>query len=375
MVGIYIHIPFCKTRCIYCDFCSTTRMELKRRYVDALCRELETRKPYLQGESVKTIYFGGGTPSLLNAEDFNKIFNALSCIYGMGACKEITLEANPDDLNTEYVQLLSSFPFNRISIGIQTFNDTLLNLLNRRHSAVQALAAVDNCRRVGFDNISIDLMYGLPGETLKDLICDLSHAVSLHVEHISAYHLTYEKGTPIYSMLQKHRIEEVDEENSLRFFAVLTDRLSEAGYEQYEISNFCRPGKHSLHNTAYWEGTAYMGCGLSAHSYNGHSREWNTSSLDDYIKNMEDDRRVYETEELDLITRYNELIVTSVRTCRGLSLKQLEADFGKEYLVYCLNMAQKYLNSGNLELSGDYLRLTHEGIFVSDGIMSDLFRI
>ncbi|KAA6343226.1 Oxygen-independent coproporphyrinogen-III oxidase-like protein YqeR, partial [termite gut metagenome] len=270
---------------------------------------------------------------------------------------------------------LSSFPFNRISIGIQTFNDTLLHFLNRRHTAAQAVAAVDNCRRVGFDNISIDLMYGLPGETLKDLICDLSHAISLHVEHISAYHLTYEEGTPIYNILQEHRIKEVDEENSLRFFTVLTGRLSEAGYEQYEISNFCRPGKHSLHNTAYWEGIAYMGCGLSAHSYNGHSREWNTSSLDDYLKSMEDDRRMYETEELDQITRYNERIITSIRTRRGLSLKQLEADFGKEYLVYCLNMVQKYLNSGHLEISGDYLSLTQEGIFVSDGIMSDLFRI
>jgi oxygen-independent coproporphyrinogen-3 oxidase len=176
-------------------------------------------------------------------------------------------------------------------------------------------------------------------------------------------------------MLQKHRIKEVDEENSLRFFAVLTDRLSGAGYEQYEISNFCRSGKHSLHNTAYWEGIAYMGCGLSAHSYNGHSREWNTSSLDDYLKSMEDDRRIYETEELDPITRYNECIMTSIRTRRGLSLKQLENDFGKEYLVYCLTMAQKYFNSGHLEVSGDYVRLTQEGIFVSDGIMSDLFRI
>jgi oxygen-independent coproporphyrinogen-3 oxidase len=350
-------------------------MELKQCYIDALCRELELRKPYLQGESVKTVYVGGGTPSLLDAEDFHQLFHTISRFYGMEACKEITLEANPDDLNREYVQLLRAFPFNRISIGIQTFNDTLLHVLNRRHSAAQALAAVDNCRRAGFDNISIALMYGLPGETLKDLICDLSCAVSLHTEHISAYHLTYEKGTPIYGMLQQHRIKEVDEENSLRFFAVLTDRLSEAGYEHYEIANFCLPEKQSLHNTAYWEGIPYMGCGLSAHSYNGHSREWNTSSLDEYLNGMADDRRVYETETLDLITRYNERILTSIRTRSGLSLNRLETDFGKEYLAYCLEMAQKHLNNGNLEISGDYLRLTPEGIFVSDGIISDLFRI
>ncbi|KAA6325192.1 Oxygen-independent coproporphyrinogen-III oxidase-like protein YqeR, partial [termite gut metagenome] len=367
MAGIYIHIPFCKTRCIYCDFYSSTQTTLKEQYVDALCRELETRKSYLQGEPPETIYFGGGTPSLLTAGNFGRIFDTLDCAYNLKACQEITLEANPDDLSAEYLQTLSSFPFNRISIGVQTFNDDILTLLNRRHNALQAFTAVNNCRQAGFDNISIDLIYGLPGETLEVLTNDLSQALSLHPEHVSAYCLTYEKGTPIYAMQQKHQVEEIDEETGVNFFAIVMDTLTEAGYEHYEISNFCRPGKHSRHNSAYWEGGAYMGCGASAHSYNGTSREWNVSSLTSYIASMKAGGREHETEILNTDTRYNELIITSIRTRRGLPLQKLKAVFGEEYLTYCLRMAQKYIESGKLERNAEYLKLTREGIFISDG--------
>jgi oxygen-independent coproporphyrinogen-3 oxidase len=375
MAGIYIHIPFCKTRCIYCDFYSSTQTALKEQYVDALCRELETRKSYLQGESPATIYFGGGTPSLLTAGNFERIFDTLDRVYNLEACQEITLEANPDDLSAEYLQTLSSFPFNRISIGVQTFDDEILTLLNRRHNASQAFTAVSNCHQAGFDNISIDLIYGLPGETLEILINDLSQALSLRPEHVSAYCLTYEKDTPIYAMQQKHQVEETDEETGVSFFAIVMDTLTGAGYEHYEISNFCCPGRHSRHNSAYWEGGAYMGCGASAHSYNGTSREWNVSSLTSYIASMKAGGRKHETEILDTGTRYNELIITSIRTRRGLPLQKLRAVFGEEYLSYCLRVAQKYIESGKLERNADYLRLTHEGIFISDGIMSDLFRI
>ncbi|MFR1914250.1 MAG: radical SAM family heme chaperone HemW [Bacteroides faecis] len=372
MAGIYLHIPFCKTRCIYCDFYSTTRSELKTRYVRALCRELEMRKKYLKGEYVETIYFGGGTPSQLEEEDFRLIFDVIREQYGMEHCREITLEANPDDLTPDYLKMLASLPFNRISMGIQTFDDTTLQLLKRRHTSRTAIKAVHRCREAGFQNISIDLIYGLPGETKERWENDLRQAISLDVEHISAYHLTYEEDTPIYNMLKQHQIEEVDEDSSLQFFTLLIEHLQEAGYEHYEISNFCRPGKYSRHNTSYWKGIPYLGCGPSAHSFNGTTREWNVSSIDLYIKGIEGDRRNFETENLDQTTRYNEFIITTIRTVWGTPIEKLKQEFGNELWEYCRKMSAPYLENGKLEMHEGALRLTREGIFISDSIMSDL---
>jgi oxygen-independent coproporphyrinogen-3 oxidase len=372
MAGIYIHIPFCKTRCVYCDFYSTTQSGLKGRYIRALCKELEIRKDYLNGEPVETIYFGGGTPSQLEPDDFRQVFDTISRVYGMEQSKEVTLEANPDDLTPEYLQVLSQLPFNRISIGIQTFNDEILKLLKRRHSSSQAIRAVEDARSAGFKNISIDLIYGLPSETPESWNNDLSQAIALRPEHLSAYHLTYEEGTPLYTMLQEKQIREVSEEHSLLFFSGLIRQLSDAGYEQYEISNFCIPGKHSLHNSSYWRGVCYLGCGPSAHSFNGESREWNVSSLHLYIKGIENGKRNSEMECLDKTTRFNDLIVTALRTMWGLSLTQLEKEFGQAYLNHALRNARKYLNNGKLKIEKDHLRLTPEGVFISDGIMSDL---
>lgn len=375
MAGIYIHIPFCKTRCIYCDFYSTTRSDLKERYIRALCRELRIRKDYLEGATIETIYFGGGTPSQLDEEEFRQVFATIEEVYGMEHCKEITLEANPDDLTEEYVTRLHRLPFNRISMGIQTFDDVTLKLLNRRHNAMQAIKAVDRCRRTGFENISIDLIYGLPGETDERWERDLKQAVSLNVEHISAYHLTYEEGTRIYELLQAHRIREVDEESSVRFFSVLIDTLDAAGYEHYEISNFCRPGKYSRHNTSYWKGIPYLGCGPAAHSFNTHTREWNVASLEEYMQGIETDRRKFETEYRDKTTCYNECIMTCIRTLWGISLKYIEMEFGTEMWKYCMDMATPYLESGKLKIQDNHLCLTREGIFISDGIISDLMFI
>lgn len=372
MAGIYLHIPFCKTRCIYCDFYSTTRSELKTRYVHALCHELEMRKEYLKGERVETIYFGGGTPSQLDEEDFKAIFKTIQRHYGMEYCREITLEANPDDLSQEYLQMLSTLLFNRISMGIQTFDDNTLKLLKRRHNARTAIEAVRRCREAGFQNISIDLIYGLPGETRERWENDLRQAISLNVEHISAYHLTYEENTPIYNMVKQHQIDEVDEDSSLQFFTLLIEQLQEAGYEHYEISNFCRPGKYSRHNTSYWKGIPYLGCGPSAHSFNGTTREWNVSSIDRYIKGIEENQRDFETEVLDRTTQYNEFIITTIRTVWGTPIEKLKQQFGSEMWEYCLKMATPYLASGKLEEHNGALRLTREGIFISDSIMSDL---
>lgn len=375
MAGIYIHIPFCKTRCIYCDFYSTTRSELKERYIHALCRELEIRRQYLQGEPIETIYFGGGTPSQLSGEDFQQVFDTIEKTYGMKQVQEITLEANPDDLTPQYVQTLTKLPFNRISMGLQTFDEATLRLLNRRHTAAQAITAIERCREAGFRNISIDLIYGLPEETAERWEHDLTQAIALNPEHISAYHLIYEEGTPIYKMLQQHRVNEVDEESSVYFFSSLIDRLTAAGYEHYEISNFCRPGYHSRHNTSYWQGIPYLGCGPSAHSFNRREREWNIASLNKYLQGIESGERACETEILDTTTRYNECIITSIRTSQGLSLTKLKEEFGTELWQYCLNMAAHSIKNGMLEERGDNLRLTRKGIFISDSIMSDLLKV
>jgi len=372
MAGIYLHIPFCKTRCIYCDFYSTTQMELKEQYIEALCKELETRKDYLGGESIQSIYWGGGTPSQLQVSDFQRVFDTIDRIYGLKDCLEITLEANPDDLSPEYLNALSSLPFNRISIGIQTFNNHILKTLRRRHTAEQAIQAVHDARLAGFNNISIDLIYGLPGETPESWMRDLSQAITLGVEHISAYHLIYEEGTPLYTMLQQRQVKEVSEENSLFYFSELRQQLATAGYEHYEISNFCLPGKYAYHNSSYWCGVKYMGCGPSAHSFNGTSREWNVASISKYIKGIEQNKRDFEMEILDESTRYNDLIITRIRTMWGLSLLQLEKEFGTVFLNYTLQNAQKYLKSQELIIEKDHLRLTPKGVFISDSIMSDL---
>ncbi len=372
MAGIYIHIPFCKTRCVYCDFYSTTHSELRERYIRALCQEIEMRHDYLQAEPVETIYFGGGTPSQLTAADFKSVFGAIDRTFGLQHAQEITLEANPDDLTPEYLQSISHLPFNRLSIGIQTFHDDTLTLLRRRHTATQAVEAVKHCRETGFHNISIDLMYGLPGETSERWESDLTQAIALDVEHISAYHLIYEENTPIYNMWKDHQVNQADEEDSVRYFSQLIDRLTAAGYEHYEISNFCRSGRESRHNTSYWQGIPYLGCGPSAHSFDGNTREWNASSIDAYLRGMETGDRPFETEERDIATRYNECVITSLRTTWGLSLEKLRREFDGRFSSYCLRIADTHLKSGKLEIRNDHLRLTREGIFISDGIMSDL---
>lgn len=372
MAGIYLHIPFCKRRCIYCDFYSTTQGEKREAYIQALCRELEQRMDYLQGEEIETIYFGGGTPSQLEETDFKKVFDTIFQHYPVIETPEITLEANPDDLTPDYINMLRTLPFNRLSMGIQTFNETMLKRLHRRHTARQAVETFENCRKAGFHNISIDLMYGLPGETAETWENDLSQAVRLHPEHISAYHLIYEEGTALWKLREEHRVKEVDEDLSVDLFSRLIHRLKENGYQHYEISNFCLPDRHSRHNSSYWTGKKYLGCGPSAHSYNGTSRQWNVASLDGYLQGIAAGTSVSETEELDLYTRYNDFVITTIRTCWGMPLNRLKKDFGETLYRYCLRMAEPHLHQGTLEIAGDTLKLTGQGIFISDGIMSDM---
>ena len=371
MAGIYIHVPFCQSRCAYCDFYSTTLLTHREAYVNAVCRELQYRLPELEGESIKTIYFGGGTPSTLTIEELRSILRVLETKNPSNL--EITLEANPDDLTEDYVQGLHTLPINRVSLGIQSFHDRTLSLVGRRHTAQEAINAVHRLQQTGIANISIDLIYGLPGESIEDWTYSLDQAIALGVKHISAYHLTYEEGTRLWRMQEQGLVSPINEEQSIRSFELLREKLLAAGYEHYEISNFALPGYHSHHNSSYWQGTAYIGVGPGAHSYDGNNRRWNLSNLTNYIDTAHGEDVPHEVEYLTTDERYDERIITELRTARGIDLTKLEADFGNPYYTHCLRSASSYLDRGQLIRTEDnYLRLTPKSIFISDAVMRDL---
>ena len=375
MAGIYIHVPFCQSRCAYCDFYSTTLIAHREAYVEAVCRELQHRQSELKGEPVKTLYFGGGTPSTLNIEELRVILETLANLEVLGNPNnlELTLEANPDDLTEEYVQGLRTLPINRVSLGIQSFHDRTLRLVGRRHTAQEAIEAVHRLQQAGITNISIDLIYGLPGESLDDWAYSLDQAIALGVKHISAYHLTYEEGTRLWRMQEQGLVAPIDEEQSVRSFELLREKLLSAGYEHYEISNFALPGYHSRHNSCYWQGTKYIGIGPGAHSYDGSNRRWNLSSLTDYIATPNEEDVPHEVEHLTTDERYDERIITELRTARGIDLTGLKADFGERYHTHCLHCATPYIERGQLIHTEDNrLRLTPESIFISDAVMRDL---
>ena len=371
MAGIYIHIPFCKTRCSYCDFYTGTDETQMDAFVGALCTEARIRKDEIH-ESVQSIYFGGGTPSRLRSGHLEKIFDALQQHFTIESTAEITVEANPDDLTEAYLDRLSRLPVNRLSIGIQSFNDEELTFLSRRHTAREAIDAVKRCRGHGFENISIDLMYGLPNQTEAIWHYNLTQAIALNLPHISSYHLIYEEKTKMYSLLQAGKIKPVDEEVSTTLFAILIDRLTSQGYLHYEISAFGKEGYFSRHNSAYWTGEKYLGLGPAAHSFDGDSRSLNIPSLTRYIKGIESGKLYREIEQLGLSEKYNEAVLTGLRTMWGLDLTTLTTRVGEEFHRYCLQNAQKYLERKMLKVEGDRLKLTRDGIFISDGIMSDL---
>ena len=373
MAGIYIHIPFCKSRCIYCGFFSTTSLSLRDEYVQALCRELEVRRDYLHGAPVETIYLGGGTPSLLSRQQIATLLTSLYNIYNVRV-REITLECNPDDADETLAQL-PALGINRLSLGLQTFDDTRLQFLRRRHTARQAIEAVAQAKSVGFDNISIDLMFGFPGQTLDQWKADVDQAIALDVQHLSAYSLMYEEGTPLERMLRQGDIRETDEETSLAMYEYLIEAMKSAGFEHYEISNFARPGKRSLHNSSYWRGIPYLGIGAGAHSFDGQTRQSNPESLATYLQGAQSNHFAAETETLSPTEQYDEFVFTALRTCEGMSLTTLRATFGDTLADYCLQNAQPHLQQGRLLLRDGQMRLTRKGLFVSNDIMSDLMWI
>lgn len=374
MAGIYIHIPFCKQRCKYCAFYSTTLHNLQDRYTNALCLELGMRKNYIK-EGIDTIYFGGGTPSVLKKEQLQKIINTIEENFEVSPQAERTIEANPDDLTHEYLEALHSLSFNRISMGVQSFNDKQLQRLGRRHTAQKVREAVDNARNVGFENISIDLIFALPASTSQEWLYDLDQAISLHPTHISAYNLTYEEGTPLYNLLKKGEITPLSEEENIEQFEMLIEKLSQAGYVHYEISNFAFPGKESKHNSSYWHDIPYLGCGAAAHSYNRTSRQWNISDIKKYIEAIEEGSMECEIEELSENDRYNDALLTRLRTADGLPLEWLRENFDNKYLKYLQENATSHIKNGTLEEKGNCIALTKKGIFISDAIIRDLIYI
>lgn len=375
-VGIYIHIPFCKSRCIYCGFYSTTNKELKERYVDALIREIHMRKDdfarlgtSLSPSSTSTVYFGGGTPSSLSLCDIERIVGALESTFN-GTPSEVTLEMNPDDVTKDYIKAVRQMGINRISMGIQTFDDSRLQFIRRRHNASQAEKAVMTIREEGIHNVSIDLMFGFPNQTMDEWVTDIDKAKALHPTHISAYSLMYEEDTPLFRMLQKGEINQIDDETSLAMYTELINRLTANGYEHYEISNFAMPGYRSVHNSSYWHDTPYLGFGAAAHSYNKDTRSWNIPDLKKYIESIESGVLPSESEVIDADTHYNDLITTALRTREGLNLD----DLPQKYREYALVNARKSISEHLLEATDSHIRLTREGLFVSDMVMSELIK-
>ena len=377
MAGLYIHIPFCKSRCIYCGFYSTTAFELRQQYTDALCREIADRA----SGSISTIYLGGGTPSQLTLPQLHQIFDTIYKYNKVEKDAEVTIEVNPDDVTEELAAALPALSVNRVSMGAQTFDDERLAFLHRRHTSRQVGEAIDRLRKAGISNISIDLMYGFPEETLTSWQQDISTALSLDVEHLSAYCLMIEEGTPLYRM----QISPIDEELERTMYELLMDRLEAAGYEHYEISNWGlspRPlqreresrSYRSRHNSSYWNQTPYIGIGAAAHSYDGQCcRRWNISDIRRYIDGIRQGTCVYEEEWLDEDTRYNDCVTVALRTCEGINLKNLSA----RHRQYCLENAQHFIDDGLLKLSHDnhQLSITRRGLFISDMIMSDLMLV
>ena len=358
---------------MYCDFYSTTSMLLRQRYVDAVCREMESRSKVqgARGRRIETVYLGGGTPSQLSEKQLRQLFSHIYQVFDVSSEAEVTIECNPDDVTDEFAQLLSELPVNRVSMGAQTFSPERLRFLRRRHTAEQVPQAVERLRKAGIRNVSLDLMYGFPNETMEEWERDIQSVLRLSVEHLSAYALQYEEGTPLYKMLERGEVSEVDEEVSREMYYRLIDALAAAGFEHYEISNWGKPGFHSRHNSSYWNQTPYIGLGAAAHSFNGKNRQWNVADIRQYMEGIEKDEPCLEHELLTPDNHYNEIVMTALRTSAGLSLNMLSP----EYADYCLRQARRFVDDGLLKDDNQCLRLTREGLFVSDMIMAELMKV
>lgn len=369
--GVYVHIPFCKSRCSYCAFYSTLQHSMQGRYVDALIKEMLLRHDYVSGKC-NSVYIGGGTPSCLAEKNISKLLYNIYKVYNIGENAEITIECNPDDVDENFASFLKTMGINRVSMGAQTFSDNRLQFINRRHTAADVAKAVCSLRKSGIDNISIDLIFGFPCETIDEWEHDINEALALDVNHISAYSLTIEDDTPLGRMVENGDITEINEELSRSMYMLLLDKMADAGYEHYEISNFAKPYYRSRHNSGYWQQKPYIGLGAAAHSYDSLSRQWNVADLMSYINGVESGNMAFEREILDSQTMYNDIITTTMRTCEGVSMAEIESAFGVNYLDEMMRNAEKHIASGLLEIKDNRLRLTSKGLFLSDLVMRDL---
>ena len=374
MAGIYIHIPFCKQACHYCDFHFSTLLQNKFSFLNALKKEITLRKKYLENEMISTIYFGGGTPSLLSKIELMDIFDTLNQHFMIHPEAEITLEANPDDLTELKINELKDTPINRLSIGIQSFYDEDLKLMNRAHSSDEALKAVKLALSNGFENITIDLIYGIPTLTHHNWRNNLQIAFALNIKHISAYCLTVEPKTVLAQQVKIGSVKNVDEQHSSEQFEIMLDAMHSNDFVQYEISNFCKDGAYSKHNSSYWLKEKYLGLGPSAHSFNGSSRQWNISNNALYIQSLDKGELNFEKEELTINQCYNEYILTSLRTIWGIDLDYLERAFGIGYLSFFIEEVQQYIQSGHVLNEEKKIYLSDKGKLIADKISSDLFK-
>ena len=374
MSSIYLHIPFCKQACHYCDFHFSTSLKHKEKMIDAICQELALRKEELR-TPMQNIYFGGGTPSLLNVTDFDRIFDSIHSHYDTSQVEEITLEANPDDLNEAYLQVLDKkTPINRLSIGVQSFIERDLKLMNRAHNASEALESLQLAKKY-FDNISLDLIYGIPGLSEEEWLRNIEQALSLEIPHLSCYALTVEPKTALAYFIEKEVIPPVDDELAKCHFDILQEKMTEAGYVNYEFSNFGKPGFESKNNTAYWTGKSYLGIGPSAHSFDGSKRSWNVINNAIYIKKIQANELPSESETLTKTDTYNEYVMTRLRTQWGIDLNEIENKFGLIYRAYLTEQAQEFIKDKLIFEENEHYIISPKGKFLSDGIASELFML
>lgn len=373
MAGIYLHIPFCKKACHYCDFHFSTSPQYKDQMLQALGQEIELRKNYLAGESIETIYFGGGTPSLLSADELQILIGVIIDLYEVSPTAEITLEANPDDLNPQKVREFRQTLINRFNIGIQSFFEEDLKWMNRAHTAREAHSSIKRVQDAGFENITADLIYGFPLLSNPKWEHNIQQLIELHIPHISSYSMTVEPATALSSFIKKGEQKPMDEGQSTAQFLILMEQLIEAGFEHYEISNFAKPGLYSKHNSNYWEGVSYLGIGPSAHSFNGESRQWNISNNSNYIDQIGLKKIPAEMEVLSTENRINEYIMTSLRTSKGMSLQKITERFGSDYSNEVRNGLEPFADKNWINLNDQIVTLTTDGKLFADHIASELF--
>jgi oxygen-independent coproporphyrinogen-3 oxidase len=375
MAGLYIHIPFCKRKCHYCNFYSLAKAKFKPELVQALVKEMELQRNYLHGEKLESIYFGGGTPSMLNEHELQFIFEKIYTAFNVEEKAEITFEANPDDLSKDYLQMLKKSPVNRLSIGVQSFNDEELVYLNRLHSAEEAISALKRAQDVGFSSLSLDLIYGIPIATNESWLKNLNQFKELQVDHLSAYNLTREENTAYDLFIKKGKYAPPNDVQGQEHFNLLLDFTRENKLEQYEVSNFAFDQKYAVHNTNYWRRKKYLGIGPSAHSFDLLSRSWNIAQLKPYIDSINNELVPHETELLNKSDKWNETIMTGLRTKWGVEIEYLKQNFDVDWFDTFNQQAQKYIQNKQLLKSETHFQLSKNGLFFADGIAADFFRV